>query len=95
MKFEDALRIIKENEGGFRVHFEVREGSILSTDYFPAKDEPMIKDLSLASDFAKRFAMAVNPAKYVNIYIVDETYSPVPGYEDHIINKQKYTVKQF
>jgi hypothetical protein len=87
MKFEDALRIIRESERGFRVHFEIREGGILTTDYFPARDEPMIKDLRLASDFAKRFAMAVDKEKYVNIYVVDETYSPVPGYQDHIINK--------
>jgi hypothetical protein len=87
MKFEDALTIIKEFETGFRVHFEIRERGILSTDYFPNNNEPTIKSLKLASEFAFRFARAVDPEKYVNIYVVDETYSPVPGSKDYILNK--------
>lgn len=86
MKIKDAMDMI-EAEEGFRVHFEKREGSILHSDFFPDRDEEMIKTEDLAWELARRFAGAVDSNIYVNIYVTDKTFSPVVGYNLKKLNR--------
>lgn len=90
MKMQDAMDIIKDHESGFMVHFEQvskgGEGGIMRGDYFPDNGE-LIKTEELAWELAKRFAAAVNPKEYINIYVIDQTFSPVSGYDDKKMNQ--------
>jgi len=82
MKLSEALKIIEKSERGFMVSFEKRDRSILRSDKFPDTDsgEPLIKTEAEAWILAKRFARATDE-NIVNIYVIDQTFSPVPGYE--------------
>ncbi len=89
MKLEDAMRIIDSTPSkpkGFMIHCELKDGGLLITDYFPDKhkDEELIKTEVEAWDLAAKFA-AKTYGKYVNIYVVDNNWQPVPGYEEKII----------
>lgn len=81
MKFQEALDIIDSKEKGFMVSFDVIEGSVLRSDNFPDKHdgEPLIPSEYEAWDLAKKFA-AATPDKIVNIYVIDESFSPVKDY---------------
>lgn len=81
MKLKEAMSIIDEKEKGFMVSFEVREGSILKSDYFPDKHsgEDLITTEDEAWELARRFADATDK-NYVNIYVIDKNFSPVKGY---------------
>ena len=85
MKLSEAKRLIKTATDGFRVHFETRGGGLLRTEYFPGRDEPMIKTEDGAWKLAREFSK-VDPKKYVNIYVVNSEHSPVDGYRDHVEN---------
>ena len=87
MKLKEAMDIIETKEKGFRVHFEIREGSTLRSDFFPEREEDLIKSEVEAWELAKRFAKAVDPKIYVNIYVTDETFSPVQGYDLKKLNR--------
>lgn len=80
---KEAMAIIDAKEKGFRVAFEKVGGGVLRSDYFPDKDagEDLIKTEEEAWELAKRFANAVSPKEYVNIYVVDNKSYPVSGYE--------------
>lgn len=82
MKLAEALKIIDKKERGFMVSFEKREGDILRADKFPDTDagEPLLKTAEEAWKLAERFANATDE-NIVNIYVIDNTFSPVPGYE--------------
>jgi len=88
MKLSVAMELIRIAESGYRIHFEIIEGGVIHSDFFPDRDEPLIKDLDTAWDIARRFAKAVDLNRYVNIYVVDEKYTPVGGYEKKTINKR-------
>lgn len=90
MKLKDAKRIIFEGmkPRGYRVHFERVEGRILASDYFPERGEPLIEHEEEAWTLAMQFAAATVGNK-VNIYVVDERWSPVPGYEKRKINNRE------
>lgn len=81
MKFKDAMKIINDNEKGYMVSFEKVEGHILKSDHFPDfhNKEPLISTEAEAWDLACRFASATGD-DIVNIYVIDETFSPVAGY---------------
>lgn len=83
MKMKEAMAIIDAKEKGFMVHFEKVEGGILGSDYFPDKNtgEDLIKTEGEAWELARRFANATSPKEYVNIYVVDNKFYPVSGYE--------------
>jgi len=84
---EEAMAIIREAERGYRVYFEILEGGVLVTDYFPDRDEGVLfKSEAVAWDMAAKFAKAVDPAKYVNIYVVDETFSPTEKSKNTVFN---------
>lgn len=93
MKMQDAMKIIIDHESGFMVNFEKisndGEGSIMKSDYFPDRhaDENLIKTEEEAWELARRFADAVNPKEYVNIYVIDQTFSPVKGYTNKELNR--------
>lgn len=87
MRLKDAMKIIETKEYGFRIHFEVREGSILRSDYFPEIDEEIIDSEEEAWELATRFAKATDSSIYVNIYVVDHTHHPVAGYNDKKLNR--------
>ncbi len=65
----------------YRVHFEKRELGLLYTDYFPERDEPAFVTEEEAWKWAREFATK-SPLEYVNIYVVDEHWRPVPGYQE-------------
>lgn len=82
MKFQEALDIINpKEEKGFMVAFDVIEGRLLRSDHFPDKHdgEPLIPSEHEAWDLAEKFAAATDN-KTVNIYVIDETFSPVKDY---------------
>ncbi len=92
MKYKEAISVIKSNnykrcntttkkETGFMVSFEKRERGVLCSGYFPDKhaDEPLIKSETEAWYLANKFAQATCD-NYVNIYVIDHTFSPVKGY---------------
>lgn len=84
MKLNEALAIINgKKRKGYMVHFEVREGGVLRSDYFPDKHErePLIQTEEEAWSLAKRFADSTDE-NTVNIYVVDNTFSPVSGYDN-------------
>lgn len=89
MRFEDAMDMIETKESGFMVNFEVREGSILRSDYFPDKHagEELIKTEDEAWELAERFAKAVDASVYVNIYVINHTFHPVQGYDAKKLNR--------
>ena len=84
MKMMEALGLIDNKPPcpGFMVHFEWRDGPILRTDYFPDKgtNEPLIKTEEEAWTLAHRFANAMGD-KICNIYVVNDIWIPVSGYE--------------
>lgn len=80
MKLSEAMSIIDKKESGYMVHFEKRNGNILSSDYFPDKNENLIKSEDEAWKLAERFANATDE-NHVNIYVIDHNYKPVFGYE--------------
>jgi hypothetical protein len=87
MKLEKALKIINESERGFMVSFEIKEGNVLKSDYFPEKEhESLIKTEKEAWDLAKRFAKATG-SEIVNIYVIDQDYAPVKGYSNKKLKK--------
>ena len=84
MRLAEALKIInsKEEPKGFMVSFEHKDGCILRGDHFPDKyaGEELIQTEDEAWALAKKFA-AKTKGHCINIYVVDENFSPVPGYE--------------
>ena len=94
MKMQDAMKVIKDynktkNEPpGFMVSFEKKENSMLRSDHFPDKhaDEPLIESVEEAWNLAKRFGEATSD-DFVNIYVIDQTFSPVSGYNKRMIKR--------
>lgn len=76
-----ALKTIPRSKRGFMVSFEVRNGWIFESNYFPEKHdgESLIASEEQAWDLAKKFAYATGP-EVVNIYVIDSTFSPVSNY---------------
>ena len=83
MKFQEALDIINVKEKGYMVSFDVIDGVVLKSDYFPDKhaNELLIPTEEEAWDLAERFAKATG-SEVVNIYVIDQNFSPVKGYTD-------------
>ena len=92
MLMKEALVILDQNKNkkskGFMVSFEVKEGSLLRSDYFPDKHagEDLINSEEEAWAFAYWFANASEP-EYVNILVIDSTFSPVKGYSEKMFKK--------
>jgi len=93
MKMQDAQDIICGEPlkvPGFMVSFEIKDGCILESDYFPDQGvgEPLIKSERHAWDLARAFAkMMVGRA--LNVYVVDSDYKSVPNYEVHQIENRE------
>ena len=88
MKMKKAMEII-DGHNGFMVSFEHVEKGLLTSDHFPDKHagEELIKTASEAWRLAQRFA-AKTKGRCVNIYVVDDSFCPVKGYEKKkIINR--------
>jgi hypothetical protein len=79
MRLAEALTVIKGPVLGYRVHFEHAGDGLLRSDYFPERDEPMIEDEEEAWELARKFA-ARTRGRCVNLYVVDQSWCPVPGY---------------
>ena len=88
MKFQEALDIINLREKGYMVSFERRNDGLLISDYFPDKhaDELLIPTVEEAWDLAERFSKATD-SDIVNIYVIDNTFSPVAGYSEKMFKK--------
>jgi len=76
------MKIINGKKG-YMVSFEVKEGGVLRSDYFPDKHagETLIASEETAWILAEQFAEASDD-NHVNIYVIDETFSPVRGYSE-------------
>ena len=66
--------------------YEEREGYLLASKHFPDGGEPLIETEEDAWKLAAGFAK-VDPYRYVNIYVVDEHWSPVPEYKERLLNR--------
>ena len=82
MKFQEALDIINKKEKGYMVSFEVLERGMLRSDHFPDKHagELLIPTEEEAWILAEKFANSTG-SDVVNIYVIDNTFSPVKGYD--------------
>jgi len=80
MKMSEAKRIMDGRTKGYRVHFESVQGCCLLGDFFPDRGEELIPTENEAWYLAHRFASRTR-GRCVNIYVVDEDYKPVEGYE--------------
>lgn len=90
MKMAEAQAIIdsRPNEG-YMVDFEHVEGKILRSDHFPDKHagEKLIPTKQEAWILARQFADKTWD-KCVNIYVTDETFSPVRDYKSREIKNR-------
>ena len=93
MKLNEAIDIINSKingvGSGYMVHFELVEGSVLKSDHFPDKHagEKLIESEESAWELADKFARATG-SDYINIYVVDERWRPVAGYDAQTYKKQ-------
>ena len=88
MKMSKAMEIIEPKiTTGFRVSFEVVEGCMLRSDYFPDHNELLIPTEAEAWNLVERFAINTR-GRYVNIYVVDSDYKPVKGYDKKMIKNR-------
>lgn len=91
MKTTEAMNIIfsTKQSSGFMVHFEYAGDGFLRADYFPDKHagEELIQTDGAAWELARLFA-GKTFGKCVNIYVVDDSFSPVEGYQNRkIVNR--------
>lgn len=91
MKLEEAKRIIYSKldinrPRGYRVVFEKKEGIFLRGDHFPEHGEPLIQTPEEAWDLAVKFAEATRE-RCVNIYISDDRFNKVSGFDLVIENR--------
>lgn len=93
MKLIVAESVIDEHKGGiarkagYRVRFEHSDGKIITTDYFPERDEPSLEGLENAWSIADAFAQATKD-KYFNVYVVTGDYCPVDGFAERALNRR-------
>lgn len=82
MKYQEALDIINKKTG-YMVSFEKRIGHCLHSDHFPDKHggEDLIQSVEEAWKLARQFAAATDPMEIVNVYVIDQTFSPIVGYD--------------
>jgi len=96
MKMAEALRIINSSDTppGYMVHFErSSDGRVLRSDYFPDSDEgdALIETETRAWYLARKFAENSRyhiREQFVNIYVVDALFRPVPGYKSQAIKNR-------
>ncbi len=89
MKLSDAKNIIDNAPrlAGYRVSFEIKDGGVLRSDYFPDKDETALKTEDEAWEWAARFAFAGKNKNIVNVYVISANdFNPAPGYEKRKLN---------
>ena len=92
MKMSDAIAIIGggQKKMGFRVRFEWADHGILKNDFFPDRGEELIPTEDDVWNLAKLFANKTKnfgvPA--VNIYVIDQDWSPVPEYKKREIKNR-------
>jgi len=89
MKLKDAIKIIlsESHTTGYMISFEQKDGSVLRSDHFPDKNagEELIEDLDTAWKLAELFAEKTR-GKTVNVYVIDDKFRPVAGYEKRKMN---------
>lgn len=89
MKLAEARRIIEEGKQielssqGYMVHYEIKEGSMYTSGYFPDKrqGETVFEAEETAWEWAEEFAKYA-PPQYVNIYVVHGDFVPVDSYKE-------------
>ena len=93
MKILHAKKLMQQN-AGYRVHFEKREGGMLASDFFPDRDEPPIIDLEDAWKLAEGWSK-VDANIYVNVYVTNALDScPVENYQLRRLNTYPYAALQ-
>lgn len=90
MRMSEAVEIINgPAQIGYMVAFSRKDGSFLTSDHFPDKGagEPLIESEERAWELAWEFA-AKTVGRYVEIFVMDYRYVPVPGYEARMIDNR-------
>ncbi len=91
MKVKDAMEIVDrgwvQKRKGFRVHFQRRAGSEITTDFVPGEKEKPLDSEVVAWRLAWKLSQATKPENpdikegdIVNIYVVDDSGDPVKYY---------------
>lgn len=94
MKMSEAISIIGggQKKMGYMVSFEWADHGILKGDHFPDKHagEDLIPTEEEAWTLAMLFANKTRnlPVPAVNIFVRDQDYNPVPGYEEKEIKNR-------
>jgi hypothetical protein len=88
MKMSEAMEIIENESKGFMVSFKRRCGAMLISGYFPERfeGETLIPTEEEAWDLAERFSEKAGE-RFVNIYVVDSNFIPVPNYKTRMLHK--------
>lgn len=95
MKTSQALKIMKitpKSKKGFMVSFEKKvRGRTYMSDHFPDKKsgEALISTEKEAWSLANKFAEATDD-NYINIFVIDEYFSPVEGYYEKTLKRLKF-----
>lgn len=89
MKLAEAAAIIGRPESqktGYMVHFERKQGCMLTGDYFPDKHagETLIQDAEDAWSWARLFAAKMSDS-ICNVYVVNADFTPVEGYRERML----------
>lgn len=79
------MRIGLPPDAGYRVHFEEKDGKILTSGCFPDRNEPALPTEEIAWAYARAFANKHTYGRFINIYIVDRQWRPVDGYREKMI----------
>lgn len=86
-KEAESIILGTNKKEGFRVAFEEVKGSRLLAGYFPEHNEPPLKTEERAWELAKDFAKKTR-GRFINIYVVDTYYCPVPDYRKNLIENR-------
>lgn len=87
-EMREILGLERPDPGGFRVCFERRVGGLLFSDSCPDRSEAPLPGEEQAWLLAGALAGADPEGKrFVNIYVVDSTGTPVIGYRERMLNR--------
>ena len=88
MKMKEVANIIegKEKTDGYMVRFEWYSDGFISSDSFPAENEPLIRTEAEAWMLAMKFAQKT-VGKCRMIFVADHNGIPVDGFKERMLNK--------
>lgn len=89
MDTHELFRTLYGVPRGFRVAWEIKDGCMLRSTYWPTHGEPLIPMEEMAWAAAREIA-GKTYGTWVNFYVTDADFSPVPGYRKRmIVNREE------